>query len=164
MSTNATIAVTNGVMCKAVYLHWDGYLSWAGVMLHDYYATPEKVEQLISLGALSSIRERLEPAFGEYHTFENPMEDVTIAYHRDRDEPLEIHTFPDLSLMGDKIFIKRLAQISDGNYVYLFDTRKGQWFVSVTGYFLDDEKAAVPDAKPFVLYPLKAWFKEAEAK
>lgn len=61
MSTHATIAVTDGTKCRAIYLHWDGYLSGAGAILHDYYDTKEKARQLIQLGGLSVLKELVAP-------------------------------------------------------------------------------------------------------
>lgn len=160
MSTNATIALTDRKQCKAIYLHWDGYIAWAGAILYDYYNTREKVEALVTLGSLSSLRERVAPEPGEKHSFENPVEDVTIAYCRDRGEEMELHVFGDLSPSGDKAFIEHLSQVSGGNYVYLFDMQTEQWFVGVTDRFLGDEKADCPEAIPFVWYPLSNWFGE----
>lgn len=158
MSTHATIAITDGIKCRAIYLHWDGYLAWAGAILHDYYATKEKAEQLIGLGSLSSLKELVAPNPGMVHTFDEPNELVTVAYHRDRKEPLEISELPDLSASGEKEFIRRLADISDAQYVYLFDERKGPWFVGKTTDFMDSERTDCPDAKPFVWQPLSNWF------
>lgn len=36
MSTHAKIAITDGTKCRAIYLHWDGYLARAGAILRDY--------------------------------------------------------------------------------------------------------------------------------
>ena len=159
MSTNATIAMVDGTACRAVYLHWDGYLSWTGIILHDHYDTTEKVESLIALGALSALRERLAPEPGEPHSFENPAEDVTIAYARDRGEPLEQRTIPKSQLPDDeRAFIQQLADISGGNYVYLFDVQKGKWLVGTTFGYSESERQDRPDAVPYVWYPLDNWF------
>ena len=158
MSTNATIAITDGVMCKAVYLHWRGDIAGAGFMLHNYYSTPEKAEELIALGSLSSLRERAAPYPGEKHTFEKPVKDVTVAYSRDRGEPLQIFNLPDMSSSGDKAFIEKLTEISGGNYAYLFDSRKGEWLVGGAVNFLKEEKRVFPKAKANMFFPLEKWF------
>lgn len=158
MSTHATIAITDGVRCKAIYLHWDGYLSWAGKMLYSNYNSEELAKMLISLGALSVLKERLAPNEEDMHTFEEPLEDITVAYCRDRGEPLEIESIADMSCSGDDVFMEKLADISGGNYVYLFDERKAMWLGGVVRYFLNEEKKAFPEAKPLTFYPLKAWF------
>ena len=161
MRTNATIAITDGKSCKAVYLHWDGYVAWAGAVLYDDYNTREKAEALIALGSISSLSERIAPEPGEEHSFDNPAENVTVAYCRDRGEKMELHVFGDLSSSGDKAFIERLSsQVSGGNYVYLFDTRTEQWSVGAVHGFLKSEKDDFPEVEPGVFYPLKKWFEE----
>lgn len=155
MSTNATIAITDGKSCKAVYLHWDGYIAWAGAVLHDGYNTREKAEALIALGSISSLGEKIAPEPGEERSFE-----VTVAYCRDRGEEMELHVFGDLSPSGDKAFIERLSQVSGGNYVYLFDSRTEQWSVGAVHGFLKSEKDDFPEVEPGVFYPLKKWFEE----
>jgi hypothetical protein len=91
MSTNSTIATKINGKTKKIYCHWDGYLENNGNTLLEHYTTQEKVEELINLGNISSLRERVKPKENEVHTFDNPLDDVTIAYHRDRDrdKPLE---------------------------------------------------------------------------
>lgn len=160
MSTHATIAITDGTKCRAIYLHWDGYLTWAGAILHDYYGTKEKAKQLIELGGLSALKELIAPNPGMAHTFDAPNELVTVAYHRDRNEPLEINELSDLSVSGDKEFIQRLADISDAQYVYLFDEKTEQWLVGKTSDFMDTEQRDCPEAKPFIWYPLSRWLGE----
>lgn len=158
MSTHATIAITDGTKCRAIYLHWDGYLAWAGAILHDYYGTKEKATRLINLGSLSVLKELIAPNPGMAHTFDAPNELVTVAYHRDRNEPLEINELPDLSISGEKAFIQRLAGISGAQYVYLFNEKEGQWLVGKTSDFVDSERTDCPDAKPYAWQPLSNWF------
>lgn len=158
MSTHATIAVTDGTKCRAIYLHWDGYLSGAGAILHDYYDTKEKARQLIQLGGLSVLKELVAPNPGMSHSFDMPNELVTVAYHRDRNEPLEINELSDLSISGDKKFIQHLADISNAEYVYLFDERKEQWLVGKTSDFVSSERTDCLKANPFTWYPLSNWF------
>jgi hypothetical protein len=45
---------------KAVYCHWDGYLSGVGTTLVKNYTEPNKVRDLISLGGFSSLEETIE--------------------------------------------------------------------------------------------------------
>lgn len=77
---------------KSIYCHWDGYPSHNGKILLEFYNTDEKVNELLSLGNISSLREKLKPEDGQEHDFDNPAKNVTIAYHRDRGEPLEFWT------------------------------------------------------------------------
>ena len=62
MSTNAMIykKMQDGSV-KGVYLHWDGYPSWAGDKLLNHYTTEEKVQRLIDLGAISVLGNNPEP-------------------------------------------------------------------------------------------------------
>lgn len=72
MSTRCTIYIKyEDGSKKGIYCHHDGYIESVGVMLQAFYSTPEKVEELLKLGDLSSL----------YSTPER-----CIAYHRDRGE------------------------------------------------------------------------------
>ena len=74
---------------RSVYCHWDGNPENQMPILKNYYNTTEKVEELLALGALSSLGKKVKPEPGRTHTFDNPQKDVTVAYHRDRDEELQ---------------------------------------------------------------------------
>ena len=97
MSTPCSIIVPNdkpdGKKYKWIYVHWDGTPDWTGVILHKYYNTEEKIKELISLGALSS----LGPEIGTQIDMDDPfayrevMNKQCIAYHRDRNDDLEIN-------------------------------------------------------------------------
>lgn len=158
MSTRATIAILDKNKAKSVYLHSDGYISWTGALLLDYYNTQEKAEELIALGSLSTLRERVKPLDWERHSFDNPLEDVTVAYNRDRGEELEVWFVEILDTDDERKIIQKLSDVSGSNYVYLFVSSKNQWFIGTTSEYLGDEKSDCPDAKPFVLYPLEKWF------
>jgi len=87
MATRSTIAIQLGEdEFKQIYCHWDGYLSNNGKLLLEHYNTSERVKALIALGDLSSLREELAPKEGEVHSFEKPLDNVCIAYGRDRGE------------------------------------------------------------------------------
>src|SRR5690554_3636984 len=86
MATRSTITVRTGENeRKEIYCHWDGYPEHNGVLLLEHYNTQEKAEKLIELGNLSSLGEFLEPK-SKTHTFNNPEENVCVAYGRDRGE------------------------------------------------------------------------------
>lgn len=85
MSTNASIAVEHkDGSVSVVYLHHDGSVNWAGKTLLGHYNSLELAEQLVALGDMSVLGERIEP-IGE-HTFANPESGTTVYYNRDRDE------------------------------------------------------------------------------
>ena len=86
MSTTAVIGLTmpDGTI-RAVYLHWgDG----AGETLAKHYTEHGKVEQLVNLGFLSSLGAEVEPDPTTPHSWANPQENVTVAYHRDQGQRL----------------------------------------------------------------------------
>lgn len=73
---------------KSIYCHWDGYPSHNGKILLEFYNTDESIDELLSLGNISSLCKRVKPDENETHSFDSPIKDVTVAYHRDRNEPL----------------------------------------------------------------------------
>lgn len=89
MSTRSVIAVKNedGAV-SGIYCHFDGYPEGVGNTLVKHYRDASKINQLIELGSLSSLGERVAPNPGENHSFANPIDDVTVAYHRDRGDKL----------------------------------------------------------------------------
>lgn len=74
---------------QAIYCHNDGYPGGVGAVLGGWYTDLEKVKDLIALGSLSCLEKELAPAPGTSHTFDKPQKNVTIAYHRDRNEDLD---------------------------------------------------------------------------
>lgn len=115
--------------------HYDGYIEATGRTLLEHYQEKEKIESLIKLGNISILRENIEAKNGEDHSFEEPAEDVTIAYHRDRNEELHIYkadSVAEFQKMIDKSWME---------YVYLYDEKKSQWYVNdMMDYKLDQMK------------------------
>ena len=122
MSTRAAIGMRleDGTI-KVVYCHNDGYPGWTGAILGGWYTDPQKVKALIELGALSILGEKLEPAPRAPHTFSAPQPDVTIAYHRDRNDPLR----PGISYADLEEYAKKAPEDFCADYLYLFE--KGTW-------------------------------------
>lgn len=94
MSDRAIIGLYDGNTLKAVYCHNGGDRYDLGRTLLNHYARPDQAAALIELGDLSSVGKRLMPMKDEPHSFDNPNFDITVAYHRDRGEPLEITVIP----------------------------------------------------------------------
>lgn len=76
MGTRSMVGVMVGDKCRAVYVHWDGYLEGVGHELQGYI-TQEAVEELISHGDRSSLTDGFYKDRGEdgvdptdYNTFE----------------------------------------------------------------------------------------------
>lgn len=104
---------------KSIYCHHDGQLNGNGKLLYENYQDPIKIELLMTLGDLSSLREYLSPDGLKVHNFENPLCDVCVAYHRDRGEELNFEEDNDLDSL-----IKNVS-LSDQDYLYVYED--GRW-------------------------------------
>jgi hypothetical protein len=129
MGTRSRIAVMHGTVCKSVYCHWDGYLSFNGRLLQANYDS-SKANQLVALGDLSSLRATIgeKHAFSKFElpseeqdAFETATEDMCTFYGRDRGETgIEYkvaHTFND--------FLEQ-CENCDAEYYYVMEN--GQWY------------------------------------
>ena len=141
MGTRSMIAIQNPYSkdIRAVYCHWDGYLEHNGAILHKHYAGSSKVNNLIALGDISSLR----PEIGEKHAFsrlETPMDDeaydklygnMTTFYTRDRGEDTPFQVFDTLS--------KACDHYTWSDYYYCFKYTKasdytvGEWHYKQNG-------------------------------
>lgn len=102
------------------YSHWDGYPSVKGRMLLTHYTCPEKIENLIDLGASSTLEAEIIPK-GKQHSYNFPEPNVTVFYHRDRKEDWD-HCAP--LAFKDVEEAKRNME----EYLYLWDGEK--WLYS----------------------------------
>lgn len=114
MSTRSYILIKSKNTYKGIYCHWDGYPSHNGMILKRHYKHKRKIKQLISLGDISSLRQKVVPY--KQHTFDSKLQDVTIAYHRDRKDKFNSVSFH-ITELSDAI--------NDVSYVYIFE--KGRW-------------------------------------
>jgi len=141
MGTRSMIAIQNPYSkdVRAVYCHWDGYLEHNGSLLHKHYSNSSKVNNLIALGDISSLR----PEIGEKHAFsrlETPMDDeaydklygnMTTFYTRDRGEDAPFQVFPTLA--------KACDHYTWSEYFYCFkyskadDYQSGEWHYKTAG-------------------------------
>ena len=142
MGTRSTIALefADGTV-EQVYCHWDGYLSYNGMMLLDHYSNPFVLRDLIDLGDISS----LKPTIGTKHAFshfgtEMKQEDyealygnMTTFYGRDRGEN-------GTSAKKFKDYADYIANHQYEEYDYILRSVGGEavWFVS------DHDGAYVP--------------------
>lgn len=117
MATRSRIGIENeNGSITSIYCHFDGYPSGVGATLKEHYSNSQKVRMLLNLGDISILGEQV--ATMDEHTFENPKEGITVAYHRDRgEEKNEART--DMSI---EQFKNRLDE--DYGYVY---TKNGNW-------------------------------------
>ena len=118
MSTRSRIAIENqdGTV-RSIYCHFDGYPEHNGAVLFENYKTQEKVESLVSLGAISFLQEEIEIPKGVKHNFQNQVKGITVAYHRDRGEDLSIEEHENV-----EDFIRGDVE----EYGYIF-TAAGEW-------------------------------------
>ena len=120
MATRSRIALVHrdGTL-RSIYAHWGGSPIDNGVILRDHYCSFEKVHALVALGSISVLDEHLEPPSGVRHTFYTRCPSVTLAYHRDRGDTLDItdHTNHE-ALLHHKGYWEE--------YLYVFDN--GRWF------------------------------------
>lgn len=122
MGTRSNIIVerSDGTFANS-YCHWDGYLGGVGKTLHEHYSSQERAEALSALGAISSLAGRplLEAPADRSHSFDAPMEEVVIAYGRDRGETdVDATIYDNLS--------EALAD-ADQEYVYVWRRDVGAW-------------------------------------
>lgn len=104
MATRSRISIQNdNGTIDSIYCHWDGYPSYNGRLLLKYYSNEEKIRELIALGNISSLKEKANPNKDFEHSFVKPQDDVTIAYHRDRQEEFRMSKFiNEAHLIGHK--------------------------------------------------------------
>jgi len=142
MGTRSMIAIQNPYSkdIRAVYCHWDGYLEHNGAILQKHYSASPKVNNLIALGDISSLR----PEIGEKHDFsrldstlpEKEYEalygNMTTFYGRDRGETgTEFKVFDTLN--------KACDHYTWSDYYYVFKYTKasdytvGEWHYKRNG-------------------------------
>lgn len=103
MGTRSKVGVMVGNKCRAVYVHWDGYLDGVGAWLQDY-KDQAAVEELISHGDRSSLED---------------------GYYKDRGEdgvdPQEYDTFAEFFTSVEDCW---------GEWYYVF--KDGEWYCGNT--------------------------------
>jgi hypothetical protein len=120
MGTRSTIALefADGTVHQ-VYCHWDGYLDHNGKILAEHYSDPFKLRQLMDLGDMSSLGERI----GTQHAFERAPAGECTFYKRDRNE----------DGCKSKKFIDYEDYVDNHQYEeYEYILRKdGKWYVAI---------------------------------
>ena len=124
MSTHAAIGIVqaDGTI-KAIYLHNDGYPSFAGAILAGWYNTVEKAEALIALGALRRIGEKIEPAPNKPHTFENWQEDVVLPI-----TGIAAMNYAPATFTKTKSIISKLQEKTSGQITFTFSAMVNGFF------------------------------------
>jgi len=142
MGTRSMIAIQNPYSkdIRAVYCHWDGYLEHNGSILHKHYAASPKVNNLIALGDLSSLRKEIgvQHAFStfdltteEQEAYEKEHGDSCTFYTRDRGEDAPFKVFSTLKAAEE--------HYCWSDYFYCFkyskadDYQSGEWHYKKNG-------------------------------
>lgn len=73
--------VTN--LFHTIHCYYDGYFGVTGRTLLNHYQDFNKVKELVALGNISQIKEKIAPDPDIPHSYDSPAENVTVAYHRD---------------------------------------------------------------------------------
>ncbi len=100
-----------------IYCHWDGYPSNNGKILKENYNSQKRAEKVVSLGDLSALNESMECPEG--HDFENPIDNYSIVYGRDRGEKNVSSIIKD----NLKEIIDNIDEVMI-EYIYLWDGEK----------------------------------------
>ena len=141
MGTRSAIGVMHGDKAKVVYCHWDGYVDYNGRILQEHYNSA-KANHLVALGNISSLKRNIEIPEGVEHSFNEPANDITVFYGRDRgEEGQEFEVCFSDAEMYDKFPYCE----------YFYIMKDGVWFVSegagTEWLHLEDELAKL-DGKP----------------
>ena len=123
MATRATIAKLDNNGVKAIYLHSDGYLEYAGRILDEHYRDESKLNELLAHGDVSSLNENIgeKLPFNDYMLFHEKKQ--CRFYHRDRGEDKKEAA----TLGGENELVKFATEKCDAEYIYMF--AYGHWYV-----------------------------------
>ena len=104
MGTRSRVAVMHGTVCKSVYCHYDGYLSYTGEILNKHYDSTA-ANALIARGDNSGVKETL----AEMNFY--------AAQGDERAEWMVSHTFEEF-----------LEQVQGSGCEYYYVMRDGVWY------------------------------------
>ena len=104
MGTRSRVAVMHGDVCKSVYCHYDGYLSYTGEILNKHYDST-LANALVARGDNSGVKETLEE----------------MNFYSDRGET-------DVSWQVAHTFEEFLEQVESCGAEYYYVLRDGVWY------------------------------------
>ena len=104
MATRSRVGVMHGTVCKSVYCHYDGYLSYTGEILNKHYDS-SRANALVSRGDNSGVKETLEDM------------NFYAAQGDERAEWMVAHTFEEF-----------LDQVQGSGCEYYYVMRDGVWY------------------------------------
>ena len=132
MATRSSIHSFDGETLTSVYCHWDGYPSHHAPILLEHINTPEKVNELLGFGSISSLEKNTIPT--EEHSFEHPQKDVTIFYGRDRGESYHEANVTTIVNVDDNGLPTASSLPIREAYQYLYDLRNNTWYMMTGKY------------------------------
>jgi len=113
MGTRSLVGVMHGTVCKSVYCHYDGYLSYTGQILQKHYDST-KANALVARGDNSGVKETLE----EMNFYENGGVEGEDVQEFVNSTPWQVaHTFEE--------FLEQV-ECCHGEYYYVM--RDGVWY------------------------------------
>ena len=137
MATRSVISkidkkVSNGEI-TAVYCHSDGYLNWNGKILNEHYTNGNKVDELLSYGDVSIIRENIgvKLDFNDYMAFAKNKQ--CKFYMRDRGEKNKHAT-----QLKDESELIKFSNNCDVDFIYMF--AYGHWYIYDICQFIELEE------------------------
>ena len=104
MGTRSRVGVMHGTVCKSVYCHYDGYLSYTGEILNKHYDS-SRANELVARGDNSGVKETL----AEMNFY--------AAQGDERAEWMVSHTFEEF-----------LDQVQGSGCEYYYVMRVGVWY------------------------------------
>ena len=132
MATRSSIHSFDGETLTSVYCHWDGYPSNHAPILLEKINTAEKVNELLSLGNISSLDDNTVPT--EEHSYEHPQKGVTVFYGRDRGElDQEANVTTIVNVDNNGLPTASSLPIRE-EYQYLYDLRTDTWYMMTGKY------------------------------
>jgi hypothetical protein len=113
MGTRSLVGVMHGTVCKSVYCHYDGYLSYTGEILQKHYDST-KANALVARGDNSGVKETLEE-MNFYEDRQSEGEDVNEFINS---TPWQVaHTFDEF-----------LDQVQGCFAEYYYVMKEGRWY------------------------------------
>lgn len=125
MSTRSRIAIQlKDGNVKSIYCHHDGYLSYVGMILFNYYKSYDKVLDLINLGNISSLGTEPSEAFDSTKKIKTSTYEIDVKV-RDYNRMGEGLKYNMPMVQSFKEFNKYCQKASDGvEYIYYFTPDK----------------------------------------
>jgi len=119
----------------SVYCHWDGYPSFNGRVLNEFYNTPEKVADLIDGGNISSLHTNVG-------WNQETLPETAPQYYTSRGESIK-----DNEPRYDESIFDFLEKENNEEYAYIW-TVNNKWVCTKMNQFDDDkqpEKVEIPE-------------------